>query len=113
MATDAIPANSTPEDEHAEFIRKLMTGGFEDVLVLDLDAATRVLTEKRRELLERIDEGDVESVRSLATDLGRDKASVSRDLDLLFEHDIIEYERDGPRKIPESKHETVLVKPIL
>lgn len=86
-------------------------GWFEDVL--DLDAATRVLTEKRRELLERIDEGDVESVRSPANDLGRDKASVSRDLDLLFEHDIVEYERAGARKIPEPKHETVLVKPIL
>ena len=81
--------------------------------MLDLDATTRVLTEKRRELLERIDEGNVESVRGLATDLDRDKASVSRDLDLLFEHDIIEYEREGARKIPVPKHKTVLVRPIL
>lgn len=113
METDAMTADSTLEDEHAEFIRRLMTGGFEDVLVLDLDAATRILTEKRRELLERIEEGDVESVRSLADELGRDKAAVSRDLDLLFEHDLIEYEREGSRKIPNPKHETVLVKPIL
>ena len=104
---------SDTKNEHAEFIRKLMTGGLEDVLVLDLDTATRVLTEKRRELLERVDEGDVESIRGLAADLDRDKAAVSRDLDKLFEYDLIEYERDGARKIPKTKHETVLVKPIL
>lgn len=106
---------TTRETEHedVEFMRKLMTGGLEDVLVLDLDAANRVLTDKRRELLERIDEGNVESVRSLAADLDRDKAAVSRDLDTLFEYDLIEYEREGARKIPETKHETVLVKPIL
>lgn len=108
MATD-----TDAESESTEFIRKLMTGGLEDVLVLDLDAATRVLTEKRRELLERIDEGDVESVRGLADDLDRDKAAVSRDLDKLFEYGLIEYDRDGARKIPKTKHETVLVKPIL
>lgn len=113
MGTDAIAADSGQEDEHAEFIQKLMTGGFEDVLVLDLDAATRVMTEKRQELLERINEGNVESVRGLSDDLDRDKASVSRDLDLLFEYEIIEYERDGPRKIPKGKHETVLVRPLL
>jgi len=113
MEADAIATDSTPEDEHAELIQNLMTGGFEDVLVLDLDAAARVLTDKRRELLERIDEGEVESVRGIADDLDRDKAAVSRDLDLLFEHDLIEYEQDGPRKVPMAKHETVLVKPIL
>lgn len=104
---------SDMKDEDAEFMRKLMTGGLEDVLVLDLDAATRVLTEKRRELLEWIDEEDIESVRGLAADLDRDKAAISRDLDTLFEYDLIEYERDGARKIPKTKHETVLVKPIL
>jgi predicted transcriptional regulator len=66
------------------------------------------MTEKRQELLERINEGNVESVRGLSDDLDRDKASVSRGLDLLFE-----YERDGPRKIPKGKHETVLVRPLL
>lgn len=108
MATE-----SNTESADREFIQNLMTGDFEDVLVLDLDAAARVLTDKRRELLERIDEGKVESVRRLAAELGRDKAAVSRDLDLLFEHDLIEYERDGPRKVPTAKHETVLVKPLL
>lgn len=113
MGVDMIATDSDADDESTEFMRKLMQGGFEDVLVLDFDAAMRVLTEKRRELLERIDEGDVESVRGLADDLDRDKASVSRDLDTLFEYELVEYERDGARKIPKTKHETVLVKPIL
>lgn len=113
MEPDVMATDSSTEDGHAEFVRDLMTGGLEDVLVLDLDAATRVLTDKRRELLERVEEGDVESVRGLAADLDRDKAAVSRDLDVLFEYDIVAYERDGARKIPVPKHETVLVKPIL
>ena len=99
--------------EDVEFVQQLMTGGLEDVLVLDFDVATRVLTEKRRELLEHIDEGNVESVRGLAADLDRDKAAVSRDLDKLFEYDLVEYERDGARKIPHPKHETVLVRPVI
>jgi len=104
---------SNTESADAEYIQNLMTGGFGDGLLLDLDAAARVLTDKRRELLERIDEGEVESVRRLADNLGRDKAAARRDLDLLFEHDLIEYEQDGPRKVPTAKHETVLVKRIL
>lgn len=108
-----METGSGEEHEDTEFMRKLMTGGLEDVLVLDLDAATHVLTDKRRELLERIDEGGVESVRSLADDLDRDKAAVSRDLDTLFEYGLVEYDRNGARKIPKTKHETVLVKPIL
>lgn len=72
-----------------------------------------MLTEKRNELLDRLREGEVKSVRDLARQLERDKSSVSRDLSLLAQHDLIEYQHDGSRKIPSIKHETVIIEPIV
>lgn len=108
MATDSKGRN-----ESIELMRRLSRAGFDDVLLLDHETARRVLTEKRRELIDRIKDGDVDSVRGLADDLDRDKASVSRDLDTLFEYGLVEYDYENGRKIPKAKHDTVFVKPIL
>lgn len=99
-------------EQRARMARALATSGFEDVLVTDRDTAKTVLTEKRQELIAGIRDGDIESVRGLANDLGRDVSGVSRDLDRLFEADIIEFETDGQRKIPRIKHDIVVVEPI-
>lgn len=96
-----------------EIVRAIANAGYDDVLVLDEETASSVLTGKRRELLDRIESGAVESVRGLAADVGRDKAAVSRDLRLLFEYDLIDFETEGRRKVPVQKHGTVLVEPIL
>lgn len=108
-----MATNVKSGDDTAELMRRLSQAGFDDVLLLDHDTARRVLTEKRRELLDRIKDGDAESVRGLADDLDRDKAAVSRDLDTLFEYGLVEYDHEDGRKIPKPKHETVFVKPIL
>jgi predicted transcriptional regulator len=96
-----------------EFMRKLTEAGIVNFLLIDLATAKAVLTDRRMELLETIRDEEVESVTDLAETLGRDKAAVSRDLDLLFEQDMIVYEREGSRKIPKLKHETVVVEPLL
>ena len=88
-------------------------GGFEDMYVLDPKSAERVLTEKRTAVLDRVCIDDVESVRGLAQKLGRDKGAVSRDLDILAEHDLVAYHDEGARKIPTVKHETVIVEPVV
>ena len=100
-------------EKTTDIVRAISDAGYDDVLVLDEETASSVLTEKRRELLDRIESGGVESVRGLAVDVGRDKAAVSRDLRLLFEYDLIDFETEGRRKVPVQKHETVLVEPIL
>lgn len=87
--------------------------GFDDVLMLRRETAEEVLTERRMELLTHLRDHAVQSVTGLATALDRDVAAVSRDLDLLFEYDLVTFERDGNTKIPSLKHETVLVEPIL
>ena len=98
--------------QRSRMARALATSGFEDVLVTDRETAKKVLTEKRQELIARIREEDIESVRDLARDLDRDVSGVSRDLDLLFTADIVEFKTDGQRKIPRLKHETVVAEPI-
>lgn len=107
----AVQQNRT--EKRAEMARALSQAGFDDVLVLDRESAESVLTPKRRELLDRIEEGDIRSIRGLAADLDRDKGAVSKDLDLLFEHDLVIYDSEKNRKIPRPKHETVVVEPIL
>lgn len=99
-------------DRRARMARALASGGFDDVHVVDRETAATLLTEKRQELIERIGDGDIESVRSLAADLGRDVGAVSRDLDRLFEHDVVEYDEEGQRKIPRLKHGAVVAEPI-
>lgn len=99
-------------EQRSRMARALATNGFEDVLVTDRETAKKALTEKRQELIGRIREGDIESVRGLADNLDRDVSGVSRDLDILFEADIIEFETDGQCKIPRLKHDTVVAEPI-
>ena len=96
-----------------EFARALTEAGFTDFLMLDTETAQSVLTERRVELLRRIRAEDFDSVQRLADDLGRDKAAVSRDLGLLFEHNAVDYEVEGSRKVPTLKHERIVVEPIL
>lgn len=94
-------------------LQALESAGYDDVLVLDAESFRTVLTERREELLEVIADGDELSVGELADRLGRQQSAVSRDLDALFEHAVIDYERDGRRKIPRVRHETVLHAAVL
>lgn len=104
-------ATGTDDDgsgHQAKLARTLAEGGITDVIVISQDTAAKVLTDKRRELIDRIRESDIDSTRRLAEELDRDVSAVSRDLDVLFESGIIEYDRDGQRKIPVLKHNEVI-----
>lgn len=100
-------------EKRAKIARALAKEGFEDVYVLDRESAERVLTAKRTELLDRLREGEIESVRGLARELDRDKGSVSRDLAVLASHDLVAFRENDTRKIPVLKHETVIVEPVV
>ena len=99
--------------ERATLARTLALAGIKDVLVIDRGSAVKVLTERRQELLQEIRDGDVDSVRGLARALDRDVAAVSRDVDLLLENDVLEYETEGKRRIPRLKHTAVIPEPII
>ncbi|MCX2819491.1 ArsR family transcriptional regulator [Haladaptatus sp. F3-133] len=98
--------------KRGEIARALAKQGMDDVFVLDRESAREVLTEKRTEILDTLKSEDVESVRHLADILDRDKSVVSQDLQVLAKNDIVEYEKEGRRKIPQVKHENVVVAPI-
>ncbi|WP_233752293.1 MULTISPECIES: hypothetical protein [Halostella] len=96
-----------------QFSRRLEEGGIDNALILRRETAERVLTEKRMELLEAIATSSIESKRDLARTVDRDISIVSRDLDVLFEASVIEYEEGGGRQRPVLKHANVLVEPVV
>lgn len=96
-----------------EYLRWKAESGLSDAITLRRETAEEVLTAKRMELIETIATADIESVRDLARQLNRDVSIVSRDLDVLYEAGVIEFEADGRAKKPVLAHETVLVEPIL
>jgi len=99
-------------EKRGEIARALAEGGMEDVFVLDRESAREVLTDKRTEMLDTLKSEEVESVRHLAETLGRDKSVVSMDLQVLARNDLVEYRKEGRRKIPKLKHENVVVAPV-
>ncbi len=96
-----------------DFIRALSKGGLNDVHVIRRETAERVLTPERERLLETVANEDISSVRDLARQLDRNVSVVSRDLDVLFEADIINFEKDGRAKKPVMAHDHVVVEPLV
>lgn len=99
--------------ERVTFLRRLTEAGIDDVLILNRGTAEDVLTEKRLEIVDAITTTDIESVRSLSRHLGRDVSIVSRDLDVLFEAGIIDFEEEGRAKRPVIAHETIMIEPLV
>ena len=95
-----------------KFLRALAEAGYEDSLVLRRETAERVMSDERARILEELRDGDVRSIRELARRLDRDAGAVKRDLDVLFECDVIEYEEHGARKAPRLKYESIFVEQL-
>lgn len=90
----------------------LTAAGYGSVLVLSHEAAERVFTEKRRQIVSLLDEETIDSQRALARRLDRDAGAVHRDLQALGEAGVIELREDGRKKRPVLAHDTILVEPL-
>lgn len=99
--------------ESTEFGLVLSAAGYGDVHVLSHEAADRVLTPNRRRLIEGIDDEDVASISELARHVGRDKANVKRDLDVLAEENLVAFEATGREKRPYVKPDTIVREPLV
>lgn len=99
-------------EKRTEFLRALAEAGYEDSLVLRRETAERVMSDERARIVEGLRDSNVRSIRELARRLDRDAGAVKRDLDILFECDVVEYEEVGARKAPRLKHENVFVEPL-
>jgi predicted transcriptional regulator len=71
-----------------------------------------VLDEHREEILDHLRDHEVGSVSELADALDRDTGNVSRDLQVLADHAIVNLTVDGRTKVPELVHEHVVVEPL-
>jgi predicted transcriptional regulator len=100
-------------DKKTRMAIALAQNGFDDVVVLRQEIGAKVLTNKRRELIDYLKENDPESVRAVARALDRDKSSVSRDLGLLAENQIVEFEEVGAAKAPRLATENVVIEPVV
>jgi len=103
----------TQKPERLQFVKDLSEKGYDDILILKRETVQKVLTEKRMELLETIRTEEVESVRDLAEKVDRDPGMVSKDLKVLYEAELIEFEEDKGRKKPRIRHKNVFTEPII
>lgn len=109
----ATAQGSGNENKNVDYLRWIAESGLSDAITLRRETAEEVLTAKRMELIEAIATTNVESVRALARQLDRDVSIVSRDLDILYDADVIEFETSGRAKQPVLAHETVLIEPVV
>lgn len=93
--------------------RSLMSDGFGSVQVISPEIASRVLTDKRREMINVLESTDISSQRELARKLDRDPGAVQRDLTELIEAGIVEVREEGRSKRPVLTHDTVIVEPLV
>jgi hypothetical protein len=104
--------NHVGDSETREFVKKVIEEETESVYILPREGAREVLTENRMELIEKLREDDVNSLRDLSRKLSRDVSAVSRDLEVLWKNDIIEYEEEQNRKIPKLTADKIVVEPL-
>lgn len=100
-------------NQSIDFVKTVAQLGLDDLHIIKHSTAQQVLTEERERLLKEIENDDVESVRDLARRVERNVSIVSRDLDVLYEADLIEFEHDGRKKKPVLAHENVLIEPVV
>ena len=83
----------------------------ERLSVISLSEATkaRVLTPKRLELLQVLQQNRVSSISALAKLVRRPLASVSRDLRILANYGFLDFERKGRTKIPRVVKDLILL----
>lgn len=113
MSTERKMAVKQARSPPVGFMRALAKTELDDVHVIRRETAERVLTPERERLLEAVATNDINSVRDLSRRLDRNVSVVSRDLDILFEADIIEFEQEGRSKRPKLAHEHVMVEPLV
>jgi len=103
----------TKTSKKIAFQKELAKTDLDDIHTIRKETARTVLTDARMELIDVISTGDVESVRDLARRVERNVSIVSRDLSVLYEADIIEYEEEGRSKRPILAHSNILVSPVV
>ena len=110
--TATTDTDQARHDRRQQMARALARGGMDGVHVISRGSATELLTPKRQELITYLAENEVGSVRDLARQLDRDKGQVSRDLETLARHGVVDFDTEGRAKQPYLQHDHVVVEPV-
>ncbi|WP_414838312.1 ArsR family transcriptional regulator [Candidatus Nanosalina sp. VS9-1] len=78
-------------------------------VILKFSIAQKLLTEKRRELLQTLSEQEFDSITELTEELGRDKKNTSQDIKKLYQHGIIDLKDQGRSKEPVFEFEEIQI----
>ena len=76
-------------------------------VILKFSQAQKLLTEKRRELLQTLSEKEFNSITELSKELGRDKKNTSKDIKKLYQTGIIDLKNQGRSKKPVFEFEKI------
>lgn len=109
-----IPDEASTERSllRTEYGRLHSAEGYGNVRVLSHEAADRVFTEKRREIIRVLDSTDVESQRELARIVDRDPGAVQRDIKELAKFDLVRIEDDGRKNKPVLAYDSIVIEPL-
>jgi len=105
-------ASSPERVKHRHRVAEALPDEFGNVLVLSQESADRVLTPKRRELIDALATYDVDSQRELSERLDRDPGNVKRDLAVLIDEGVVAREKQGRSYRPYLEYDTVIAEPV-
>lgn len=83
-----------------------------NIHIVPKEAARKVLTPERMRMIEALREEEFASIRELARELKRDVKNVSDDLEILWNHSIVDFEEEGQSKKPRIKPDRIIVEPL-
>lgn len=101
-----------PAERRIRFYRALRDAGYEDLTIIAREDLVAEFNRRHLRIIDHLRDHEAESVRALARTLGFDKKDVSEDLNLLARLGVVEFERDGRRKVPSLATEHVVVEPL-
>lgn len=108
-----LSKNFVENQETREFIdRVLKRTPEESVNIIPSDLAREIMTEKKLEILETVQEEDVTGIRDLARKVERDPSTVKKDLDKLWKYGLINYKEEGNRKKPVRTADKIVIEPF-
>ncbi|AOV95038.1 hypothetical protein AQV86_03885 [Nanohaloarchaea archaeon SG9] len=107
------PEESPSFEDYNDFMKFLTKSGVEDILVLKRDTFRDVTTPKRTEIIETIQKEEISSIRDLSRKLDRKVSAVHKDLEVLYESNVIDFRKEKESKIPEIKHQNILPEPLV
>jgi hypothetical protein len=113
MKTQTSPDGSPSFEDYSDFMKFLTKSDVEDVLVLKRDTFRDVTTPKRTEIIETIQEEEIDSIRGLSRKLDRKVSAVHKDLEVLYESNVINLKEENGSKVPEIKHQNILPEPLV